>query len=107
MRTAQNKAKITLINRDKCHTYYLDTKKERRVIYINNSLSNQSFQGKQINIPWKKIISGLGAALCAVYILNPTAGLIELIPDNIPVIGNLDEAALMALLIQLIKELRK
>ena len=26
-----------------------------------------------------------------VYILNPTAGIIELIPDNIPIIGNLDE----------------
>lgn len=26
-----------------------------------------------------------------IYILNPTAGIIELIPDNIPIIGNLDE----------------
>ena len=28
----------------------------------------------------------------SLYILNPTAGLIELIPDNYPIIGNLDEA---------------
>jgi uncharacterized membrane protein YkvA (DUF1232 family) len=28
-----------------------------------------------------------------VYLLNPTAGVIELIPDNIPIIGHLDEAA--------------
>ena len=27
------------------------------------------------------------------YLLNPTAGLIELIPDNLPLVGNLDEAA--------------
>ncbi len=28
-----------------------------------------------------------------VYLLNPTAGLLELIPDTFPLIGNLDEAA--------------
>lgn len=28
-----------------------------------------------------------------VYILNPGAGFLELIPDNIPFIGNLDEGA--------------
>lgn len=28
-----------------------------------------------------------------VYLLNPTAGVIELIPDNLPLVGNLDEAA--------------
>ncbi len=34
-----------------------------------------------------------------VYLINPTAGIFELIPDNIPFIGNLDEAGAMALLI--------
>jgi hypothetical protein len=33
------------------------------------------------------------AALGLIYILNPTAGLIELLPDNLPIIGNLDEGA--------------
>jgi hypothetical protein len=28
-----------------------------------------------------------------IYLLNPSGGVIELIPDNIPIIGNLDEAA--------------
>lgn len=28
-----------------------------------------------------------------IYILNPTAGIIELLPDNLPFIGNLDEGA--------------
>jgi hypothetical protein len=31
------------------------------------------------------------AALELVYILNPTAGVIEFIPDNLPIVGNLDE----------------
>jgi uncharacterized membrane protein YkvA (DUF1232 family) len=35
----------------------------------------------------------------AIYLVNPTAGFIELIPDNFPVIGNLDEAAATILLI--------
>jgi uncharacterized membrane protein YkvA (DUF1232 family) len=42
------------------------------------------------------LISGLVALI---YLLNPTAGLIELIPDNVPFIGNLDEGAAMILLI--------
>ena len=33
---------------------------------------------------------------CLLYILNPTAGIFELIPDNLPIIGNLDEAAAVA-----------
>lgn len=36
-------------------------------------------------------------AIGIVYLLNPTAGFVELIPDNLPIIGNIDEgvAALM------------
>ncbi|WP_395736752.1 DUF1232 domain-containing protein [Prosthecobacter sp.] len=37
--------------------------------------------------------------LSALYLLNPTGGVIEFIPDNFPLIGNLDEAAATALLI--------
>jgi len=33
------------------------------------------------------------------YLLNPTAGFIEIIPDWYPLIGNLDEATAVALLI--------
>ncbi len=39
----------------------------------------------------------LGLMVGGLYLLNPTAGLFELIPDNLPVIGNLDEVAAMAL----------
>lgn len=37
--------------------------------------------------------------LSLLYILNPGAGIIELIPDNIPGIGNLDEAFFTVLLV--------
>jgi hypothetical protein len=40
----------------------------------------------------------LAAFLGLIYILNPTAGVIELLPDNLPLIGNLDEGAAFALL---------
>ncbi|HEX9776923.1 MAG TPA: hypothetical protein VGA63_02160 [Geopsychrobacteraceae bacterium] len=36
---------------------------------------------------------------CLFYLLNPGAGLFELIPDNLPFIGNLDEAAAVATLL--------
>lgn len=38
-----------------------------------------------------------------IYLLNPTAGFFELIPDNIPLIGNLDEAAAVALLLMCLR----
>ena len=31
------------------------------------------------------------ALLGLIYIFNPTAGIIEFIPDNFPIVGNLDE----------------
>ena len=45
------------------------------------------------------ILVGLFGALGVVYLINPTAGILELIPDNLPVVGNLDEAAAMMLVI--------
>ena len=33
-----------------------------------------------------------------IYILNPGAGVIELIPDNLPIVGNLDEGAAFLLI---------
>lgn len=41
--------------------------------------------------------------LATLYILNPTAGLFEIIPDNLPFVGNLDEAAAVALLLMCLK----
>lgn len=47
----------------------------------------------------KKFLVGLAGALAALYLINPTAGVLELLPDNIPFIGNLDEATATAVLI--------
>lgn len=43
-------------------------------------------------------VFGIGA-LSALYLLNPGMGMFELIPDNFPIVGNLDEASAAALLI--------
>ena len=40
----------------------------------------------------------LAALLGFIYILNPGAGFIEFIPDNLPIVGNLDEGAAMLLI---------
>ncbi len=40
----------------------------------------------------------LVALISGVYIANPLAGIFELIPDNIPLFGNLDEATAAFLL---------
>lgn len=50
----------------------------------------------------KTVVFCLGL-LSVVYILNPTAGFFELIPDNLPFIGNLDEAAAVTLLLMCLK----
>lgn len=47
----------------------------------------------------KKIVVIATGLLALLYLLNPGAGIFELIPDNIPYIGNLDEAAAVALLL--------
>jgi uncharacterized membrane protein YkvA (DUF1232 family) len=41
-----------------------------------------------------------------IYILNPTMGVFELIPDNLPVIGNLDEGAAAILIWNAVQQLR-
>jgi hypothetical protein len=38
-----------------------------------------------------------------VYLINPGMGILELIPDNLPIIGNLDEAGAAVLLIAALK----
>lgn len=61
-----------------------------------------------MNRPWQRRLIALGAvALGVVYLVNPTAGVLELIPDALPVVGNLDEAAATALVIWGIKAWRQ
>lgn len=42
---------------------------------------------------WPKWLVYLVALLGLVYILNPGAGFLEMLPDNLPIVGNLDEGA--------------
>jgi uncharacterized membrane protein YkvA (DUF1232 family) len=47
----------------------------------------------------KNILVAAAGLLSLVYLLNPTAGVFEFIPDNLPIIGNLDEAAAVAIIL--------
>lgn len=45
--------------------------------------------------PW---VTYLATILGVIYLLNPTAGVLEFIPDNLPLVGNLDEGVAMLLI---------
>ena len=47
----------------------------------------------------KKLLVTLAGLFSLIYLVNPTAGIFELIPDNMPIIGNLDEATAAAILL--------
>jgi uncharacterized membrane protein YkvA (DUF1232 family) len=51
----------------------------------------------------KKLLAALTGLIAVVYLINPTAGILEFIPDNAPIIGNLDEAAATALLLSALR----
>ena len=53
----------------------------------------------------RKLLYIILGCVSFVYLVNPTAGIFELIPDNIPLVGNLDEFAASALLIKSIRVL--
>jgi hypothetical protein len=40
----------------------------------------------------KTFFVALAGLLSALYLANPTLGVFELLPDNIPLVGNVDEA---------------
>ena len=47
----------------------------------------------------KDILVAIAGGLSLLYLANPTAGIFELIPDNFPIVGNLDEAAACAIIL--------
>ena len=51
----------------------------------------------------KNIFVFLIGILSLVYLINPGMGIFEIIPDNLPIIGNLDEAGAAVLLIAVLK----
>lgn len=54
----------------------------------------------------RKVRAIIAIIIGGLYLLNLTAGIVELIPDVIPIVGNLDEAAATALIIYGFRELR-
>ncbi|MBN2555823.1 MAG: DUF1232 domain-containing protein [Anaerolineales bacterium] len=52
---------------------------------------------------WLIVLLGGAGVL---YLLNPTLGLFELIPDQLPLVGNLDEGAAAMLVYHGLQELR-
>ncbi|MEM7034151.1 MAG: hypothetical protein AAF629_31710 [Chloroflexota bacterium] len=62
---------------------------EERVSTISTPLSDRG-------VPrWLVFLMGL---VGLIYILNPTWGIIELIPDNLPFVGNIDEGVAAVLI---------
>lgn len=47
----------------------------------------------------KTLIIGIVGVLCFLYLLNPSLGFFEFLPDNLPLVGNIDEATATALLL--------
>ncbi len=75
-----------------------------KVEFVNDRPVSQPEFLRNILIPlsrrgWPKWLVYLLGLLGVVYMLNPTAGFIELIPDNLPIIGNLDEGLALMLVI--------
>lgn len=54
-----------------------------------------------------KALAVAGIVIGVIYIINPGAGVIELIPDLVPFVGNLDEAGATALVLWGIQALRQ
>jgi len=42
-------------------------------------------------------------AIAGLYLINPTAGIFEFLPDNLPLIGNLDEAAAVVIILSTLR----
>lgn len=49
-----------------------------------------------------QLLAPLAGILAALYLINPTFGVFELLPDNLPLVGNLDEAGASLLLINVL-----
>ncbi|QPJ61898.1 MAG: DUF1232 domain-containing protein [Candidatus Nitronauta litoralis] len=47
----------------------------------------------------KSFLVAMAGLVSLIYLVNPGAGIIEIIPDNMPIIGNLDEGTAAAVLL--------
>lgn len=48
---------------------------------------------------FKNIVMFIVAAISLIYLVNPTLGVFELLPDNLPGVGNIDEGFATLLLL--------
>lgn len=69
-----------------------------------NRVGNLSDFARKITEPlssrgWPRWLVFSMAILGVIYVLNPTFGVFELIPDNLPFIGNLDEGVAYLLIL--------
>ncbi|MEM7144983.1 MAG: DUF1232 domain-containing protein [Verrucomicrobiota bacterium] len=62
-------------------------------------MSEQKEGEKEDRSAGKSVVMLVLMALSVAYLLNPGMGILAEIPDNLPVVGNLDEAGATALLI--------
>ena len=68
-----------------------------------NQSANPSDRLKTFTTPlslrgWPIWLVYVAAAIGLIYVLNPTMGIFELLPDNLPLIGNLDEGVAFLLI---------
>jgi len=47
----------------------------------------------------KDVLIFLVGLIAALYLINPGAGILEFLPDNLPLVGNLDEATATAVML--------
>lgn len=52
---------------------------------------------------FRHLVVAFVGLISLIYLINPTAGIIEFIPDNIPFVGNVDEGLATILLISAIR----
>lgn len=79
----------------------------------NQQISTQVENGRSQNLfntplsaqGWPKWLVYTLGGIGLIYLINPTAGLLEFLPDNLPFIGNLDEGVATLLVISGIVEL--
>jgi hypothetical protein len=52
---------------------------------------------------FKEMFIILLGVMAFIYLVNPTAGFIEFLPDNLPLVGNIDEGTAALLLISVLR----
>lgn len=65
----------------------------------NDNQNTTNLPDKTKRNPLASLLVTIVGLASAFYLINPGAGVFELIPDNLPFVGNIDEAGAVALLI--------